>query len=783
MAALRYTVRGVVQGVGFRPFVYRLAHRYGLSGRVVNSDEGVLIDVCGPEGALDAFARALSDEAPPLARIDAVEREEGAEREDAFVIAPSERSGAAVTLICPDVATCADCLAEFENPSDRRYRYPFINCTNCGPRYSIIEETPYDRPATSMAVFTMCDACRSEYEDPMDRRFHAQPNACPDCGPRLELVRPWSGDGPAEVLTGRRYVPPPDGLAGLPPADAARELLKLGAIVGVKGLGGFHLAANAGDVETVRALREKKDRPAKPFALMCRTLDAVRAIAEVSPEEEALLSSPWAPIVLLRKRDDPAVDLPETIAPRNAYVGVMLPYTPVHRLLFDEDLETLIMTSANPSGEPIVADLDEARGRLRGVTRTFLDHNRGVVNRNDDSVAFIEAGRLMLARRSRGYAPYPIDVPWPTADVFAAGTELKATFTCLTGGRAYVSPHLGDLDNQATLELYRESVERFRRWFRVEPEVIAHDLHPDYLATRFAQDLAEAEGLPLVGVQHHHAHTGSVMAENGIDGRVLGLALDGTGYGTDGTIWGCEFLDAGLAEFERAGHLGALPLPGGDAAIRHPYRVALAHLAAAGVEDLAGTAAELFGTVPEGERDLVVQQTEKGVGAVVTSSAGRLFDAVSAIAGVCREISYEAQAAIELESLVACRAERTYPVVIREAEGLIVEPGPIVLAVLEDRLAGVDPREIAEVFHATVVDLCVRAATRIASERGLDAVALSGGVFQNRFLLRELIGALETVGLRPLVHRDVPTNDGGVSLGQAVVASEAARSGRPDQKG
>ena len=778
MSAVRYTVRGVVQGVGFRPFVYRLARRLGLSGRVVNSDEGVFIDVAGPQEALETFERSLRDEVPPLARIDSLERDGSSFEGDDFVIAASERTGEAVTLICPDVATCADCAAEFDDPSDRRHRYPFINCTNCGPRYSIIEETPYDRPATSMSVFQMCDDCRAEYEDPSNRRFHAQPNACPVCGPGLTLVVPSPDGGPAELLTGRRYVRLPEGFEALGPADAARRLLRLGAIVGVKGLGGFHLAANALDAETVRALREKKDRPSKPFALMCRSLDAARAVAETTPEEEALLESPWAPIVLLRKRPAPDVRLPEGIAPHNAYVGVMLPYTPLHRLLFEDGLEHLIMTSANPPGEPIVADLDEARERLEGVTRTFLDHDRGIVNRNDDSVAFIEAGRVMLGRRSRGYAPYPIDVPWPTADVFAAGTELKATFTFLTGGRAYVSPHLGDLDNSATLQLYEETVSRFRRWFRVEPEAIAHDLHPDYLATRFAEELSEREGPPLTGVQHHHAHTAAVMAENGIEGRVLGLALDGTGFGTDGTIWGCEFLDCGLSEFDRAGHLGTVALPGGDTAIRHPYRVALAHLHAAGVEDLDAVARELFPMVPEGERDLVVQQTGKSVGAVPTSSAGRLFDAVSAIAGVCHEISYEAQAAIELESLVGKRLERTYPVELREDAGLVVDPGPIVRGALEDRRAGVEPEEIAAVFHATVVAFCAEAAERLAGARGLDAVALSGGVFQNRFLLREVIAALEKKGLRPLVHRDVPTNDGGVSLGQAIVASDRARTGR-----
>ncbi len=789
----RLVVRGVVQGVGFRPFVYRLAHRHGLSGWIANSSSGVVIEVDGSDDALSAFERDLTAEAPVLARIESVESDPAEPTSAAgFEIRTSEHDPSESTLICPDVAICPDCLAEFLDPSDRRYRYPFINCTNCGPRFSIIEGTPYDRPATSMRVFRMCERCQAEYDDPLDRRFHAQPNACPDCGPALELVMPGRpGEDLAETVLGRSYVRMPEQVAALAesdPAAATRWLLRHGAIIGVRGLGGFHIAADATLDATVRALREKKNRPAKPFALMCRSLSVVRELAHVGPDEEKLLTSPWSPVVLLRKREGgtgnvtgEAARISELVAPANAYLGIMLPYAPLHHLLFEDGLDALVMTSANRSGEPIVETLASATERLPGITRTFLTHNREVVNRNDDSVAFVEAGRVMMSRRSRGYAPYPIDLGTETAPVLACGTELKNTFTLLKNGRAFVSPHIGNLDNQATLDLYEEMVGKFMEWFRFEPTVVAHDLHPDYLATRFAGDFAAGRAdVPLVGVQHHHAHIASVMIENRVTDPVIGLALDGTGYGTDGKIWGGEFLVADLTGFERVGHIKYVPLPGGDAAIRHPYRVALSHLHAAGVADLAGTARAMFGDVPAEEMDLVVQQIEKGVNSVDTSSAGRLFDAASAILGVCHEISYEAQAAIELESLLGDvdRATDAFPYdIAEEGETLIVDPSRTVRALAESAMRG-DPRDrSASQFHETVVAFCREVCGRVAAARGIGTVALSGGVFQNRYLLRRLSEILASDGLTVLVNREVPTNDGGVSLGQAIVASERARAG------
>jgi hydrogenase maturation protein HypF len=785
--ARRLIVRGVVQGVGFRPFVYRLAHRHDLTGWVANSSSGVIIEVDGAAESLESFERDLTAEAPVLSRIEAVESE-SVEPSGAvvtgFEIRSSKRDPEESTLICPDVAVCPDCLAEFLDPADRRHHYPFINCTNCGPRFSIIDETPYDRPKTSMRAFTMCPDCQREYDDPLDRRFHAQPNACPVCGPSLELVMPTASPGAlAEAVLGRRYVRMPDDVAEDDPAAAARWLLRRGAIVGVRGLGGFHIAADAANDATVRALREKKDRPAKPFAVMCRSLDVVRRLAHVDELEAQALTSPWSPVVLLRKLDDGAGRISELVAPANSSLGVMLPYAPLHHLLFEDGLETLVMTSANRSGEPIVDTVAAAGERLRGITRTLLTHDREVVNRNDDSVVFIETGRVMMSRRSRGYAPYPITLHRDLADVLACGTELKNTFTILKGGRAFVSQHIGDLENQATLDLYEEMVAKFVSWFRFEPTVVAYDLHPDYLATRFARDYAAKRGasVTLTGVQHHHAHIASVMVENRVTEPVIGVALDGTGYGTDGTIWGGEFLVSGLTDFERAGHIRYVPLPGGDAAIRHPYRVALSHLHAAGVSDLRAVAADLFGGIAGGELDLVVQQIKKGVNSIDTSSAGRLFDAASAILGVCHEISYEAQAAIELESLAAVVGPGDAPAfpydIVEEDGAILVDTSRTVLA-LAEAVRRDDPRErAASQFHETVVAFCREVCERLAAGRGIGTVALSGGVFQNRYLLRRLTEELTNDGLTVIVNREVPTNDGGVSLGQAIIASERARAG------
>ena len=777
VASARLTVRGVVQGVGMRPFVYRIAHRHDVTGWVMNSNRGVIIEVEGRGCCVDAFCQAVAAEAPPLARIDGVDREDIPERGlSGFGIRRSEDSENGTTLICPDVAVCEDCLSEFMDPDDRRHNYPFINCTNCGPRYSIIRQTPYDRPSTSMATFTMCEPCRAEYDDPLDRRFHAQPNACPDCGPALRLVSPARpGEELAEIVLGRRYLSmPPDVAEAVrsDPAAATRWLLKAGAIVGVRSLGGFHLAVDARADDSLRALREKKGRPAKPLALMCASLDVARELVRISDIEAETLQSLRRPIVLLEKREEPGIPISGRIAPDNAYLGIMLPSAPLHHLLFDDDIRTLVMTSANASGEPISATVEEASGSLGNITRTFLDHDREILNRCDDSIVYVESSHVMLARRSRGYAPYPIDVGAENGHVLAAGTELKNSFTVLRDGRAFVSPHIGDLENAETLAFYEETVDKFLEWFRVVPEVVAHDLHPDYLATRFARRFAEERGVPLCGVQHHHAHIAAVACENGVREPVIGLSLDGTGYGDDGAIWGCEFLVSDLAGFERVGHLAYVSLPGGDAAIRHPYRVALSHMRAAGVDGLERIAGMLFPSVPEEERGLVIQQLEGRLNCVDTSSAGRLFDAVSAMLGVCDSVSYEAQAAIELESAVDRAEEGSYPYEIREEDGLVADPGPALRAILDDLSRGASRGLIAGRFHNTVAELCLDVVDRVSSATGIRTVALAGGVFQNRLLLRRLVRVLRNRGLEVLLPAEVPVNDGGVSLGQAVVANE-----------
>ncbi|MBD3348468.1 MAG: carbamoyltransferase HypF [Candidatus Eisenbacteria bacterium] len=766
-----------------RPFVYRIAHRHDVTGWVMNSSRGVVIEAEGRGCCVDAFCESLRAEAPPLARIVSVEREEISERGlSGFGIRLSEDEPEGSTLICPDVAVCDQCLSEFLDPSDRRYCYPFINCTDCGPRYSIIAGTPYDRPKTSMAAFTMCGPCEAEYMDPLDRRFHAQPNACPECGPSLSLVTPGPpGERLTELVQGRSYVRMPADVAAdsvQDPAAAARWLLGRGALLGVRSLGGFHIAVNARDDASVRALREKKRRPAKPFAVMCASIDEARELAHVSEQEARVLESPWRPIVLLRKREEPGGAISDLVAPRNAYLGIMLPSAPLHYLLFDDELRTLVMTSANAAGEPIATTAEEARLSLGGITRTLLDHDREILNRCDDSVVFVESGRVLSARRSRGYAPYPIELPGDSGSVLATGTELKNSFTVTKDGRAFMSPHIGDLENAETLEFYEETVEKFLSWFGIRPEAVAHDLHPDYLATRFARSFAEERGLPLVGVQHHYAHLAGVAAENGWRGRFIGLSLDGTGYGVDGAIWGCEFLVCDETDFERAGHLAYVPLPGGDAAIRRPYRVAASHLMAADAAEPERLLGTLFRDVPAEELELLRQQIERRVNCVDTSSAGRLFDAVSAVLGICGSVTYEAQAAIELESVAARDAEGVYPYEIREGDAFVVDPGPVFLAVLEELADGRSREVISGRFHNTVADFCLRATRRVSESTGLRTVALAGGVFQNRLLLGRLWRMLERDGFEVLLPREAPINDGGVSLGQAVVANERLKRGK-----
>jgi hydrogenase maturation protein HypF len=754
-------ITGVVQGVGFRPFVYNLATRLGISGWVLNSSAGVEIEAAAPPHALDEFVARLRDEAPPLARIDELHVTPLPESaapplvEGGFTIRHSEAQPGAFQPISPDVAVCEDCLQELFDAQDRRYRYPFINCTNCGPRFTIIQDIPYDRPQTTMAPFPMCPTCRAEYEDPADRRFHAQPNACPVCGPHV-----WFRAGAEQ---------PP--LRGDEAAiEATRRALREGQVVAIRGLGGFHLACDATDDAAVTRLRARKGRVDKPFALMSFDLDAVRAYCAVDEAEAQLLTARERPIVLLRERPDSPIA--PAVAPGNATLGVMLPYTPLHYLLLEPAADfpvALVMTSGNYSEEPIATGNREALERLSGLADAFLLHDREIHARADDSVTRVFAGAELPVRRSRGYAPYPIHLPFPVTQGLAVGAELKNTF-CLTRERyAFLSQHIGDMGNYETLRFFERMVDQLAGTFRVDPQFIACDMHPGYLTTQYARRLAEERDLPLIPVLHYHAHAAACMAEHGLNGErpVISVAFDGTGYGTDGAIWGGEFLVADYAGYRRAAHLAYVPLPGGDAAIQRPYRAALAHLWAAGLEWDA--ALPPVAAAPEEERTVLARQLERGLNVVPTSSVGRLFDAVSALAGVRQAVNYEAQAAIELETRVDPAVEAAYAFEI----GARIDAALVIRAVAADVRAGVPPAVIAAKFHNGLAAMIHAVCLRLRDETGLRRVALSGGVFQNVTLLGKTVPRLEGAGFTVYTHRLVPPNDAGISLGQALVAGRA----------
>jgi hydrogenase maturation protein HypF len=802
-------VEGVVQGVGFRPFVYALAARLGLAGLVGNDVDGVFAEVEGAPAATAEFLRALTRDAPPLARVERVTATRMAPTgAAAFEIVASEPAGRRRTLIAADSATCADCLRELADPSDRRFRYPFINCTNCGPRFTIVKDVPYDRPLTTMAGFTMCEECAAEYHDPANRRFHAQPACCPACGPRLTLL-----DAAGNPAAGR---PLPDSAL-----DLAAALLRAGRIVAVKGLGGYHLAADAANEEAVATLRARKHREDKPFAVMTADLAAARRLGRVDDAEAALLASPARPIVLLARQPD--AEVAASAAPGNRQLGIMLPYTPLHHLLLAAVGRPLVLTSGNVSDEPIAYRDEDALRRLGGIADAFLTHDRAIHIRTDDSVARAVGGRPMLIRRSRGYVPEPVTLPSASRTgasrtgfprpVLACGAELKNTFCLAKDRHAFVSHHIGDLENAETLRSFTEGIEHFSRLFDVVPQVVAHDLHPEYLSTKYALDL---DGIDLVGVQHHHAHIASCLADNGADDRtgdrtvgpVIGVAFDGTGYGTDGTIWGGEFLIATPADFVRAGHLAPVPMPGGAAAIRQPWRMAAAYL-----DDLAtsgSTSRNGLAAVPDvaslavarrnaARWDPIVAIARHRVNAPLTSSAGRLFDAAAAILGIRDEISYEGQAAIELEQLADPAETGAYHAAITlpgggttgtgstraaAADPVATDPvgepagGPfrasgadLIGAAVADLVAGVPREIIAARFHNGLAALIQDGCVLLREQHGLDTVALSGGVFQNLLLLRQTVARLQACGFTVLTHSRIPCNDGGISLGQAVVAA------------
>ena len=778
---VRAVVRGAVQGVGFRPFVFRLAAELRLAGWVVNSAAGVVIEAEGPHADLDTFLLRLNREKPPRAFVQSFEATFlDPAGYTTFEIRASV-AGAKTALVLPDIATCPDCLREVCDPADRRFRYPFTNCTNCGPRFTIITALPYDRPNTSMAGFAMCGACRAEYEDPRDRRFHAQPNACPACGPRLEL---WDHAGST-------------GVAGDDALRAAAEQIRAGSIVAVKGLGGFHLVVDARSEEGVRRLRRLKAREEKPFALMYPSLAAVACACEVSELEARLLLSPESPIVLLSRRQNPVrpaalggfiggadprggrlsadggerpQSVAASVAPGNPYLGVMLPYTPLHHLLMRELGFPIVATSGNVSDEPICTDEHEAADRLGHMADCFLVHNRPIVRHADDSVVRVVLGRELMIRRARGYAPLPVGLAHDASGVLAVGAHLKNTVALGVGTNAFVSQHIGDLETPQAYEAFCAVIDALTRLYEQRPQRVACDLHPHYLSTGYAQET----GLPVVTVQHHYAHILACMAENELAEPVLGISWDGTGFGLDGTVWGGEFLRVTAGTFTRVAHLRSFGLPGGDKAVKEPRRTALGLLHAAfgddafGMTDLAPVAA--FTTR---ELRVIRQMIARRLNVPVTSSAGRLFDAVASLAGLRQQVRFEGQAAMELESALAgvqtCEA---YPFECRIPDGkpegpIVVDWAPLVAAVLDDVRSALAVSLIAARFHNALVEMIVAVAQRV----GETQVALSGGCFQNRYLTERTVTRLRAAGFRPYWHQRVPPNDGGIALGQLVAAT------------
>jgi len=804
----RYKISGIVQGVGFRPFVYRLAHENGLAGWVRNTPSGVEIEIQGNQTGLAAFEHALAHDLPPLAVITSHFKEDIPLSDDtAFFILPST-GGEPAIQIAPDSAVCPDCLRELFDPADRRYRYPFITCTNCGPRYSIITGIPYDRPKTTLAGFPLCPACLTEYQNPLDRRFHAQPIACPTCGPQMKLF-PSPLPNPPSPGEGVKPLTPAGGgwegeageLTGEGAIRQAIKLLKDGFILAVKGIGGYHLAVDACNRSAVQRLRLRKKRDEKPFAVMAADIATAHTLAELDETEERLLISPESPIVIVRKGHDSP--LSELVAPSNGWVGLMLPYAPLHHLLMRDNFPALVMTSGNISDEPVAFEDDDAFKRLSEIADFFLTHDRPIHIRSDDSVMRVFQGRPLFYRRARGYAPRAVRLPFVSRPILAAGAELKSA-VCLTDGNlAFVSQHIGDLQNTPTGESFRHTIEHLSEILEIKPELIACDLHPDYLSTRFAEE----SGLPLVKVQHHHAHLASCMAENGLEGTVLGVILDGTGYGSDGTIWGGEFLVGGYDGYQRAAHFRPTRLPGGDAAVREPWRMALSYLYSAIGTDAFAIKHPLAGRLTEQDRTIFTSMLQRGINSPLTSSCGRLFDAVAALLNVRHCVSYDGQAAIELEALAETAADveliksplikgdlggfasdikikfppaplyqggsYSYRISSNQETPLQLDFSSLFPEILADLDAGISTAVIALRFHITVAAAVVDICLRIAKTTGLERVVLSGGVFQNRLLSEMVYTALSADGFTVFTHRLVPPNDGGIALGQAAIAGHA----------
>jgi hydrogenase maturation protein HypF len=799
-------VQGIVQGVGFRPFVYQLALRHGLGGWVRNQPDGVEIEIAGPAEPVSEFIDDISGQAPPLARIIHIETAELPFAPlEGFAIIKSSARQARSTLISPDVCTCGDCLSELLDPKNRRFRYPFTNCTNCGPRYTIIKDIPYDRDKTTMAHFAMCPACRSEYDDPLDRRFHAQPNGCPECGPHVWLETP----------DGKRKADRDEALL------SAVKLLETGSILAIKGLGGFHLAVDATDEAAVSRLRSRKIREEKPFAVMFSSIEEIRRHCFVTRTEEKLLCSQARPIVLLKRRDVPAADqsahfeksdpdsknppchplekggaespqkngevnspqataadaasIAPGVAPKNRYLGAFLPYTPLHSLLFENaPFRALVMTSGNQSDEPIVMENADARSRLQGIADYFLLHDREIYMRCDDSVIRVLGEVPRPLRRARGYVPFPVFLRDGGPSVLGTGAELKNAI-CLTRGKeAFLSQHIGDLENLETLGSFEHAIVHLERILEIKPKIIVHDLHPDYLSTQWA---LRQKGMPLIAVQHHHAHIAAVMAERRLEGPVIGLALDGTGFGTDGTIWGGEVLKVDNAGFERLGHFRQVLLPGGDRAVKEPWRMALSYLWSLDPENVEPRFADILARWSAKEQKIILQMLARRINSPVTSSCGRLFDAVSALCGIRNSVNYEGQAAIELEQALE-PDDGLYEGRVTTSEGsgmLVIDPFPMIEAVVEDVLRDCPAGKISARFHNGIVSLLAKAGRLAAEKAGLKQIVFSGGVFQNAYLSERLERELSGMGFDVYGHIEVPANDACIALGQAYIGVQRLR--------
>jgi len=749
--ARRIEVEGIVQGVGFRPFVYQLANRHNLKGEVLNTSSGVSIHVEGIDKDIDSFCLELKKNSPPLARItDVSDYPETVKNHNSFSIAESRPDASRSVLISPDVSICNDCLKELFDTKDRRFRYPFINCTNCGPRYTIIDDIPYDRPNTSMKHFRMCGKCQAEYDDPENRRFHAQPNACHDCGPNVTLY-----DNKRKIIDGEN------------PIKATAYLLKQGHIVAIKGLGGFHLAADAENDKAVYTLRKRKVREEKPFAIMSFDIEKIKRFAVIELGEEALISSYRRPIVLLKKKEPNPLSY--EISPKNKYFGTMLPYTPLHYLLLQHDFTALVMTSGNRSEEPISIDNEDALNRFSDIADFYLTHNRDIYLRSDDSIVKRTAGETRFIRRSRGYVPTPVFLNRKIQPVLACGAELKNTVCITKDDKAFVSQHIGDLENLSTLEFFELTIRHMKRILNVDPEIVACDLHPDYLSTKYALSL---NNVKVVRVQHHHAHIAGCMAENMIDGPVIGLSFDGTGYGADGKIWGGEILVVENSRFTRAAHISYIPMPGSAAAIKEPWRMAVSYLYDVFGEDMRGLDIPVLKAISEDKISFIIDMISKKINSPETSSLGRLFDGISAIIGIRNLVCFEGQAAMELEMLSEENTGKTYDYEwVSDDNVYKILTAPIIKGIVSDVHNGVHPSVIGGKFHRTVIRLFTELCKIMRKDTDIKRIALSGGVFQNSILLSGMVKSLEENGFKVYTHKLVPANDGGISLGQAVIAA------------